>query len=384
MNKASPLSGLHTFLQGVRILDLSSYIPGPLASLMLADMGADVVKVERPSGDDMQNLGPRGRAGRPVFYHSLNGGKKIVRLDLKSEADRSAFFELVDEADVVIEGFRPDVTKRLGVDYPRLKKINHGLVYCSISGYGGSGPLASAAAHDGNYLATTGVLHRNGGADPLYFDPPIADGASSLFAMTAILGALYRRTQDGRGCHIDLGIADVVMPLQSMQIADFGENGTVPSRESYYLNGGAAFYRVYRTKDHRHVMLGAVEPKFWRTFCEAAGHPEWIDRQAEPMPQRDLIKEVTGLFAVLNLAECSGRFAIVDCCFSPVLDMEEAMESEQILQRGLVRKSAQGELQALFPAIVDGAAPMTREPIQICDRDSVAMVFKPRRVIATR
>lgn len=384
MSGVPPTSALHSFLRGVRVLDLSSYVPGPLASLLLADMGADVVKVERPGGDEMQNMGPRGQQGEPVFYNSLNGGKKVVWLDLKNAVDQAAFRKLARETDVVLEGFRPGVTERLGADYQTLKQINPGLIYCSISGYGASGPLALAAGHDGNYLATTGILHRNGGDAPFFFDPPVADGSSSLFAAIAILGALYRRAQDGTGCQIDLGIADVVMPLQVMQVADFGEHGTLRGREETYLNGGAAYYRVYATRDGHHIMLGAIEPKFWVAFCTASGHEEWIARQTEPMRQTALIDEVAGFVATLTLDQCVSRFSSGDCCVSPVLDLGEALGSQQIKHRGLVRESEQGELQALFPAVIDGVAPPTRQPCEHLDRNSLGAAFKPRPSIQSR
>ncbi len=174
-----------------------------------------------------------------------------------------------------------------------MRKRASRLINCSISGYGAAGPLAQAAGHDGNYLALAGVLHRNG-VPPRCFDPPIADMSSALFAAIAILGALEARRRDGMGCHIDLGIADVAMPLQLFQLAAAGQ--VVPQPESTYLNGGAAYYRVYATRDERHVMLGAVEPKFWRAFCEAAGRPDWIERQVEPLPQTALIGRISPAF----------------------------------------------------------------------------------------
>ncbi len=247
----------------------------------------------------MTACGCSGRAtpdGVPLFHAAINAGKTVRRLDLKSPGDKRVFLDLADKADVLIEGFRPGVMARLELDYETLRDHNPALIYCSMSGYGAAGPMAQAAGHDGNYLALAGVLHRNG-VPPRFFDPPVGDMSSSLFATIAILGALEARRRDGRGCHIDLGIADVAMPLQLFQIAAYGANGTVPEPESTYLNGGAAYYRVYGTQDGRHVMLGAVEPKFWRTFCEAAERRQWIERQDEPLPQTALIADVAAYFA---------------------------------------------------------------------------------------
>jgi alpha-methylacyl-CoA racemase len=250
--------------------------------------------------------------------------------------------------------------QRLGFGPETMRAENPRLIYCSLSGYGANSPLSQVAGHDGNYLALAGVLHRNG-APPRCFDPPIADMTSGLFAVIAILGALESRRREGQGCHIDLGIADVAMPLQLFQLA--AVDVTVPQPESTYLNGGAAYYHVYTTSDARYLMLGAVEPKFWRAFCEAAEQPDWIPRQLEKLPQIALIRDVAALFARLTLQECEARFGRTDCCVSPVLDLAEAVAAAHHSERGLVRRRPQGELQALFPALIDGEPPALRQPL---------------------
>jgi alpha-methylacyl-CoA racemase len=352
------MSRLNQCLRGVRVLDLSSYLPGPFASLLLADFGAEVLKVEPPQGDGMMQLGPRDAAGTPLFHAALNAGKRVCRLDLKNAQSKQSLLSLAAHADVLIEGFRPGVMRRLGLDHQTLREMHPRLIYCSLSGYGAEGPLSEAAGHDGNYLALAGVLHRNG-VQPRCFDPPIADMTSGLFAVIAILGALEARRRDGLGCHIDLGIADVAMPLQLFQLAALHE--TVPQPETTYLNGGAAYYRVYTIRDGRHIMLGAVEPKFWRTFCEAAERRDWIARQQEPLPQTALIRELAQHFATLSMTECETRFTPTDCCVSVVLDLAEAVETPHHARRGVVRRATRGELQALFPAIID-AEPSALRP----------------------
>lgn len=354
------MSRLNDFLRGIRVVDVSFYIPGPMASLQLADMGAEVTKVEPPWGDDMRALGPRDADGRPLFYEALNAGKTVTRLDFKQEAGRIALLELADYADIFIEGFRPGVMARLGLGTEALRARNPRLITCSISGYGAAGPLAQQAGHDGNYLAGAGMLHRNG-VPPRFFDPPIADLSGSLFAVIAILGALHARAADGRGCHIDLGLADVAMPLQLFEIAGFGATGQVPQPNATYLNGGAAYYQIYPVAEGRHVMLGAVETKFWQEFCQAAGHPEWIARHAEPLPQHALIADVAACFKTLTLDDCDTRFTR-ECCVSTVLDLAEAVASPHHAERGLVTRSG-GGLQSLFPAWIDGAPPQVRKPL---------------------
>ena len=357
------MSPLNSFLAGLRVLDLSQYIPGPMASLILADMGAVVLKIEPPQGDEMRNLGPKDQAGSPVFYNTLNAGKTVRRMDLKNAAVRGEFLELVRDSDVLIEGFRPGVMKRLGIDYAVLKAINSGLIYCALSGYGANGASATKAAHDGNYLADSGMLDRNGDGAPMFFDPPLSDTSGALFAAIAILGALHGRLNTGHGCEIDLGLADVLMPLQLMQIADFAATAHVPKRRTTYLNGGAAYYQIYATSEGRHVMLGAVEPKFWRAFCAAAGRMDWVERQSEPHPQIELTADLSTFFATQALDAIETRFAGIDCCLSPILDLEQALGSEQTRSRRLVQKGASpGDLQALFPAYVDGKPPRLRQP----------------------
>jgi alpha-methylacyl-CoA racemase len=361
------MSALNRWLDGVRVLDLSQYLPGPLASLLLADFGAEVLKIEPPRGDEMKNLGPRDDAGRAIFYESVNAGKSVRRMDLKQQESKEEFLQLVLSADVLLESFRPGVMARLGFDYATLATRNPRLVYCSLSGYGCGGPLEQAAGHDANYLAQAGILHRNGNEDPVYFDPPVADTTGSLFAVIAILGALRGRDHTGRGCAIDIGLADVAVPLQIFQVADYGARGYSPSRNETYLNGGAACYRIYRTRDGRHVALGAIEEKFWRRFCETAHRPQWIARAADPMPQQALIAELAAFFAELTLDECVARFAAADCCLTPVLTVGEGLESEHCRTRGLVRRGVSGDLQPLFPARIDGEPPATRSPARETD-----------------
>ena len=357
-------SRLGRFARGVRVLDLSAFLPGPLASLLLADMGAEVLKVEPPAGDAMMQIGPRDGADRPVFYDAVNAGKVVRRMDLKQAEARAEFLRLVESFDVLIEGFRPGVMRRLGLDYAVLRQVNAGLIYCSLSGYGASGPLAQAAGHDVNYLAASGVLHRNGQDGPMSYDPPLADVTGSLFGVIAILGALRAREADGQGCEIDIGLADTPMPLQIFQVAEHGATGAVPQRRETYLNGGAAYYQVYATRDGHHVALGAIEPKFWAAFCNAASRPGWVARQAEALPQAALIADVAALIATLALDECVARFTPADCCLSPVLDLGEAVGSPHHRSRGLVRLAPDGALQALFPARVNGVPPASRPPLR--------------------
>lgn len=362
------MSRLGQFARGVRVLDLSAFLPGPFASLMLADMGAEVLKIEPPAGDAMLQLGPRDGRGEPVFHAAVNAGKTVRRMNLKDPVVREEFLRLVAEFDVLIEGFRPGVMQRLGLDYTVLRGINPRLVMCSLSGYGAAGPKAQEAGHDANYLANAGMMHRNGGH---YYDPPVADLSGSLFSVIAILGALRARDADGQGCFVDIGLADTPMALQLFPVAEYGATGAVGQPGETYLNGGAAYYQVYVTGDGRQVALGAIEPKFWAAFCTAAERVDWIARQDEALPQTALIADVTALLGAMNAAECLARFEPADCCFSLVLDLGEALDSAHHRGRGLVRAAETGALQALFPAHVDGVPPAIRQALERADDHSL-------------
>ncbi len=357
------MSRLNGFLRGVRVLDLTRHLPGPLAALLLADMGADVLKIEPPDGDAMREMGPRRGDGRSAYFTAVNAGKTTRRLDLKRAEGQAALLDLVKTADVLIESFRPGVMTRLGAGYDTLKTANPRLIYCSLNGFGDTGPLAAMAAHDLNYVALAGALPPIG-PDGSLPDTPLADCAGGLFAALAIAGALHGRARDGRGCHLDLALVDAVMPLQVLPLAALGAAGAAAAPAEGLLNGGAACYHVYETVDGHRVTLGAIEAKFWRAFCTAAGRPEWEARHDEPLPQRTLIAEVGSMFRRLTLAECERRFVPADCCFAPALDLSQAIDSPHVRSRGLVHRTADGEIQALFPALVDGEAPAPRAPLR--------------------
>ena len=288
----------------------------------------------------------------------------IGALVMEDEAGRDEFFWLVRDADVVVEGFRPGVVDRLGIGWAVLSGINPRLVMCSLSGYGANSAMRDVAGHDANYIAELGVMDRNGETRPNYFDPPMSDVGGTMFAAIAILGALNGRARTGKGCLIDLGVADTIMPMQLMHIAQYGKLGIVPSRQSAYLNGGVASYQVYATSDGRHVMLGALEPKFWAAFCKAARRPDLLERHGEAVPQHRLRADIADVFAALTLEQAAAQFDAADCCFSVVRDLGEALDSAHVASRDLVRRSEASDLQALFPAWVDQRPPPSRPPLK--------------------
>lgn len=358
-------SRLHGFLAGTRVLDLSRHLPGPLATLLLADMGAEVTKIESPAGDEMRSIGPLGPNGNSLFFDAVNAGKTSIRLDLKSPAGRAELMDLAARADVLVESFRPGVMARLGVGVDTLRQANPRLIYVAMSGFGQDGPLRDRAGHDANYLALNGTSSASGSArEPGYMYPPMADCTASMFAVSSILGALLARHRDGRGCEIDLALADALMPFQIFALAQLGADGHVPRREMEFLNGGWACYRPYRLGDGAEVALGAVEPAFWSSFCKASQRPDWLPRHGEPLPQTALIGEIARHFAALDRGGFADRYAEADCCLSIVLDLQEAVDSDYIRARELVRRHPQtGLYEAAFPVVIDGERPDLRRPL---------------------
>jgi alpha-methylacyl-CoA racemase len=355
------------------VLDLAHYLPGPIASLMLSDMGAQVIKVVPPAGDGLRTVGPRDGNDQPIFYAAINEGKSELRLDLKQEADRVVLRDLIADSDVLIEGFRPGTLARLGFAAHALKELNPRLIVCSISSYGASGPLVAAAAHDANLLASGGIMARN---DGFMIDPPMVDNAAALFAGLSITAALFHRLRnDGLGCTIDIGLSDVMMPLQAGHIAANARTGWSPKPRSYYLNGGIACYNQYRTADDRRVVLGALEEKFWKAFCHGANRPEWVARHADPEPQEELIREVRDFFAETTWPECEKGFRDIDCCLTLVVELDEAINHPQTRHRDLVRRHGD-TVQALYPALIDGEPPRAREALKQVSADEARLAFR--------
>jgi alpha-methylacyl-CoA racemase len=364
------MSRLNTFLHGVRVVDLTRYLPGPLATLLLADLGAEVLKIEPPAGDGLRFLGPRLPDGRSAWHEAVNAGKWLLKMDLGDEADRERLLALIDEADVLLESFKPGVMGQLGLDITELRARNPRLICVSLSGYGQAGPLRNAAGHDNNYLAQAGLLAGVGPAPgtPTLIQPPIADCLGSMFALSSVLGALIARERDGQGCYIDVALADVTMPLQVFGLSELMEGRKAACRSEGLLDGGWACYGIYRTREGREMALGAVEAKFWARFCEAAGHPEWVARRAEPLPQHALREDIARFFARFSAAELQSRFRGVDCCLCEVLTLRESATSDYASFRGVVREATgRPGYDALFPAIVDGEAPLPRKPLQLKD-----------------
>lgn len=354
-------------LAGIRVLDLSQYLPGPFTAQILADLGAEVVKVEPPAGEPMRRLLTVGSDGVSFFYRHLNAGKTVVRLDLKTEEDREIMNRLLKQADVLMESFRPGVLERQGFDRKSLEKINPRLIHCALSGFGQTGPYRLRGGHDLTYAALTGGLSATGTeAEPAIIFPPMADHAGAQQAVIAILSALLGRSSTGKGRFLDVSIFETVLSWQSLGLIASGCDPGQTERGHGLLTGGAAYYHIYRTADGRFMALGAIEPKFWAAFCEAVGREDWTRRQWETLPQTNLIKGLENLFGSRSFRQWCELAARVDCCLEPVLEHSEVADHPQVRERGLVnlRPGQEPQVDVRFPMWTNDSPPPPRTPLK--------------------
>lgn len=349
-------------LEGIRVLDLSQYIPGPYATRLLADLGADVIKIEQPGGDPLRAIAGPGRIAPE--YLIMNGGKRVCEIDLKIDAGRIAFDRLLTGADLLLESFRPGVLTRLGYPTDRLEALNPSLVHCALSGWGQTGQYKAKPGHDVNYMALGGGLDGSGVPErPHISYPPVADYASGLQAAFTALAALFGRANGASVRSIDVSIMETVLSWQGIGLTQANEGRL--NRGFEQLNGGAASYQLYRTLDGRYVSLGIVgEQKFWLAFCDAARRSDLADRFADPLPQTALIAELSDLFAARTLAEWEGLFTSVETCFEPVASLCDVPHHPHIVARQMVDVKASGYIDVRFPAWIEKSPPSPRlEPV---------------------
>jgi alpha-methylacyl-CoA racemase len=329
-------------LEGIRVLDLSRLLPGGFCSLLLADFGAEVLKVEDTGLGDYIRWSPPYYEGaedsaKSALYLALNRNKRSIRLNLKHDRGKEVLLKLVRDYDVVLESFRPGVLDRLGVGYERMRHENPGIVYCAISGYGQDGPNRDRSGHDMNYLGLIGLLGLTGERDgpPVQAAGQIADlGGGALMAAFGILAALRERDRSGEGQFVDVSMADGALSWLAMVAARYFADGVVPKRGGLELAGSLVCYRPYACSDG-YVTLGALEPKFWQAWCRGVGREDLIEKQLEP-PGSGAYAEVERIFLDRTRAEWTEFAAHNDCCLEPVLDLDEALDSELVKAREMV------------------------------------------------
>ncbi|MFH1873316.1 MAG: CaiB/BaiF CoA-transferase family protein [Pseudomonadota bacterium] len=343
--KSGPLAGL-------RVLDLTRLLPGPVATMHLADLGAEVIKIEDTgAGDYARAMGPGERAaggsggtGDSLFFRLVNRNKKSLRLDLKQAAGVEVFLRLAQDADVIFESFRPDVVDKLGIGYEVVRAINPRIVYCAITGYGQTGPWADRAGHDINYLATAGLLDQIGSHDGEHSGPPAIPNlqigdllGGALTPLLGVLAAVIGAKTTGQGSHVDVAMTDAVLAHTIFPLVTTLVQGRPAPRGADLLTGGVPCYGVYRTADERYLAVGALEPKFWQALCAAIGRPDLAPFGLATGSEGWRVKaELAAVLAAQPLAHWEPVFAVADCCVTPVLRLDEVIVHPQILAREML------------------------------------------------
>lgn len=333
-------------LEGIRVLDLSQYLPGPHLTMMMADHGADVIKIEPPTGEPVREVGLR-QNGHSVWFRNTHRNKRCMKLDLKQPDAVALFLHMARDADVIVEAFRPGVMARLGIGYEAVRAINPGIVYCSISAFGQSGPLSQKPAHDLSIQAESGLVSVNLGADGMPAMPgiPAADMAGSLMALAAILMALLRRATTGCGDYIDLSMQDALLAWTPNIMGPVFAERRDPVVRNERSWGGAAMYGIYATADGRHLTLGGSELKFAANLLQALGRPDLLPACSQPPgAAQDVVREfLTDTFGRRSLADWKTFLAPLDICWAPVNTLQEGLASEHVRARAMLVESPPGQ-----------------------------------------
>ncbi|MET0541374.1 MAG: CoA transferase [Variovorax sp.] len=355
-------------LAGIRVLDLSSFLPGPYLTLELSDHGAEVIKIEQPGeGDPGRHIG-LADGPHTVFFRNVNRGKKSIVLDLKTDAGKAALLELVDRADVFVESFRPGVARRLGVDYETLSARNPGIVYCAISAFGQHGPYRDRPAHELAVEAIAGTLSINLGDDgnPAIPAIPVADVLAGLQGLAGVLMALLRRQATGRGDYIDIAMLDSMLAAMRNVMGPTFAEGRQPDPKLERTTGGSAFYRLYRTADGGRIALAGQEPKFIHALLDALGRPDLVPLclRGPGAHQRPVMDFLEHAFAQATRAEWEQRLASLDVCFGGVNTLPQALHDPQLEARGMFPRDADGRPHIASPIrfLHEPSAPSLESP----------------------
>lgn len=322
-------------LNGIRILDLSRLVPGPYLTQLLADLGAEVIKVETPLAGDYARLIPA-EMGLGKMFEMINRGKKSVAINYRNPRGREVFLRLASTADVLIEGFRPGAMARWKIDYETIRTVNGAMIYCSLSGYGQEGPYRQRAGHDLNYLAISGALSLNARENqpPVPYGVAVADLSGAMLASIAILSALVARQKDGKGAYLDVSLLDGALSWMTPQAGAAFFSGLSVKGGKLALSGGLACYNIYETADGKYLSLGALEPTFWSDFCKVTGRNDLLPRQFD----RSIKDEVAHIFKGRTLDAWLEAFSNSDGCVEPVLSFEEMLSHPQVRARGFVHE----------------------------------------------
>ncbi len=348
-------------LTGVKVLDFSTLLPGPMATLFLAEAGAEVIKIERPgSGEDMRHYQPFW-GGESINFAMLNRGKKSLSLDLKNPAERKRLRPLIESADVLVEQFRPGVMQRLELDYASVSQINPKIIYCSITGFGQTGPKRERAGHDLNYIGDAGLLSLSMGTANTPVIPPalIADIAGGSYpAVMNILLALRERDRSGNGAYLDIAMTEGVLPFMYWAIGNGAGAGQWAENGAELVTGGSPRYRLYPTADNKFVAAGPLEDKFWATFAETIGlEAEYLDDSIDP---KATAKRVAEIIASRDAAHWEPLLREADCCCTVVKTVREALQDDHFRQRGVFDAQLVNQKGDTMPATPVPVAPAFR------------------------
>lgn len=356
-------------LEGVFVLDLSQLLPGSLCTQMLGDLGAQVIKVESPGTGDGFRLTPPLVDGMSSYFAILNRNKKGMTLNLKESRGREILMKLVAKADVLVESMNPGVPESLGIDYGKVREVNGGIVYCSLTGFGQEGPYRNRPAHDIDFLAFSGVLSLIGtkGGPPAVPAVQVAGTGAGLMAALGILAALAGRAKTGEGRYLDVSVLDSLTPFLGLVMSQFMAGMPGIERGETLVGGGYAFYNVYETKDGKFIALGCLEEKFWQEFCRAVGRGDLAKDHIVPSPRREeVVEEVRAILKGRTREEWLALFGNYRMCCSPVNSLGEALEDPQIRFRGLwYNLEGPGGVmipQQSFPVRFSGAGPASPAP----------------------
>ncbi len=362
-------SPAYDLLQGLKVLDLTRLLPGPFCSMLLADYGADVLKVEAPGeGDYLRSWEPL-VDGTSAFFIAVNRNKRSLTLNLKKSAGKELFRKLVQEYDVVLESFRPGVLERLDCSYRELSKLKPSLIYCSISGYGQTGPQASKAGHDLNYMAETGVLNTTASRDiPALSGIQVADVAGgALYAVSAVLAAYVKVLKGGKGSLLDISMTDGLVSMLPLLSAYHYTSGMEPNPDTTIFNGQLACYHIYRTRDGREIALGALEKKFWDNFCQVIERQDLIEGDHQQLDRQDYLKgELAQIFAARDAAAWELLLEGRDTCCEILKTMAEVQAASHFKERKMFYPAQVGAdttlLQTNTAVMIDENKPLTHQP----------------------
>lgn len=347
-------------LDGIRILDLTRLLPGGVCTMMLADMGASIIKVESPDGGDYARLMPPMAAGQGAIFRATNQGKRSLVLNLKHERGQAVLRRLVETADVLVESFRPGVMARMQCDYDRLRQVNPRLIYCAMTGWGQDGPYAARGGHDLNYASTAGLIGEMNQPQPI--GGQVADIGAAYVAAAGILAALFRRERTDEGAFVDSAIFEAALPFAAIPWIEAVTAAHQPAPLRGTLTGRNACYNIYTARDGKPVALAALEPKFWDSFCAAVGRPDLVDGYLNPARQPYLLAEIAQIFAQRTADAWADLLIPADCCFSLVNTPEDLLDNPQIRARGLLAVEADGTPILRSPIRLDAEQPDKSAP----------------------